>query len=523
MKSFKNHFFMLTIMALSIFNTNFIHTEGEFEQPDIQNQPSKSLLDRFKESEFNKRFSDKVNNFTRQSHDFFFKKYSKPEPTIPVEKPTNEDSSTVSFKTAEPVTTHAGDLPDEEFPTPPDNLTDWDLTTNEDHNLEKEALEAKNKRLDALEAQLPNITAAELKKITPEEIKKITPEEIQNLSIAINLLPDTIIPDLTSQQIQNMTIDQILAFDKDQITNFHIKNLTIQQIKKLVQFRSTGLLQNLTNAQLETLSAEQMEAFLEARPETFTPEQLEHLKNLLLLHGGSAIKIWLKDLSIKNFADIFKSDKTILKEYIQKAMQYADPKSKITDKVKQAVAKLSRTERMELFNDITHEELDANGRTTYNANNIFDRNKQLFSKIIPEHEMLVETISPNKLIVTRQFKLVNMRQVDPNLSLAENAEQIEKLQDLNYDLKDLEKNMRNYFLQKIDLNPFKETLNQINFKNVDINLLNPNFSNKHYGQKNIDATNDLKELINQIKESNSNVKMINDIELAKYLKSVARQ
>ena len=41
MKSFKNHCFMLTIMALSIFNTNFIHTEGDVEEPTISQSPSK--------------------------------------------------------------------------------------------------------------------------------------------------------------------------------------------------------------------------------------------------------------------------------------------------------------------------------------------------------------------------------------------------------------------------------------------------------------------------------------------------
>ncbi len=159
-------------------------------------------------------------------------------------------------------------------------------------------------------------------------------------------------------------------------------------------------------------------------------------------------KTWWKNKNFKNFKNIFKSDKTILKEFIQKSLKSVNPESKInTDIVKDAVAKLSRSERMDLFNEVTHEELDdkkLGDRSAERAKTLFERNLRLFKSILPSHEMLTPIRDKIGKISSQEFEITNMRQINPDLSLAENAERMKKAQGLKVNTADLAKDMRTY-------------------------------------------------------------------------------
>mgnify|MGYP003402289929 CR=1 FL=1 len=401
MKSFKNHCFMLTIMALSIFNTNFIHTEGDVEEPTISQSPSK-----IENEQQYKKYAEKILSI-----------YSKPEEKL---------SNAHQLLNLDPEKSYSQADIDKAYRRA---MLQWHPDKNPSESA-REISKAINNAKDLIPTS-KNFTEpsesfspiewkdTKSESFSPIEWKDTKPEPVDPSQKLISALNDSVRKKLSNNETLKTKINTILD------------NLTTDQQKDFINSLNI-LATREPNNSIENLITK-AENITKAEFQTNTTDRA---------------KSWWQQKTSKNFADIFKSDKTILKEYIQKIMLHADPESKIiTDKVKQAVAKLSRTERMELFNDITHEELDdkaLDGRTPERANKIFAGNKQLFSKIIPEHEMLVETINPNPKIVTRQFKLVNMRQVDPNLSLAENAKQIEKAQGLNYNLEHLEENMRQY-------------------------------------------------------------------------------
>jgi hypothetical protein len=317
-----------------------------------------------------------------------------------------------------------------------DNRTSTKNATNEPVALIQERLD----EIDQLTTKLPSML--------PSEIKNISPQDIQDLSTDINTLTAEQINALTPDQIQNMTIDQILTFNKEQIQNFNFKDLTIQQIKQLVQLRSTGLLQNLTDSQLLSLSSEQMEACLEARPETFTEEQLDSLRQLLRLRGGSAAKIWLKDLTMKNFKNIFKSDSDLLEKYLTDPSTRTERLERL--EVRKALAKLSRTQTAKLFTKITQNEIAEirKKNPTLSKDAVeklyietFNKNERSFKTLLKDSDpagtkqyILIPSrpadMQANSL-VNFKFEILDISEYDPNLTIAENAERLKKSQDLS--------------------------------------------------------------------------------------------
>ena len=474
MKSCKNRFFMLLVLAVSIFNTKLTQTEPEefttlsdlgkeTEEPSKIAQ-SESFLKRLRESEFNRKLNERFDKVVNR--------FKKPQSESELHKPLLTDTPTqLEFKPAQDFGVNPAEVtvgaPDE-LPGEPDwskriyDPNDWiDVTTEEGKNLEnshnkalldtqKAKLEAKNARLEALDEKVAAMT-------TPAEIQTLTPQEVQDLTIGIKeLLKPELIKALTPEQIQNMTMDQILVLDKEQIQNFNFKDLTIQQIKRLVQDRPTGILQNLTDAQLSALSPEQMEAFLEARPGTFTEEQLDSLRQLLRLRGGSAVKIFLKDLTMKNFKNIFQSDSDLLEKYLQ------DPNAREQRlqefAVSKALAKLSRTKIAELFTKITQNEIAKKRNDNPDLYTEPDKVEKLYIETFKENESLfkklLEKTDPKSkrteqyiLIPSRpkeenslvnfKFEILDMSSYDPNLTIAENAERMKKSQDLSIQADDV--------------------------------------------------------------------------------------
>ena len=148
MKSYKNRFFMLLVLAVGIFDTKLTQTEpeelttwskiGEESEEPSKIAPSESWLKRFRESKINKELSRRVNNLVNR-----FKKQPEPQRTE-TSRPAGTELS-FSNKSIEDfgvnpdeVTVRASDeLPNESgWPKPIHDPNDWiDVTTEEDSNL----------------------------------------------------------------------------------------------------------------------------------------------------------------------------------------------------------------------------------------------------------------------------------------------------------------------------------------------------------------------------------------------------
>jgi hypothetical protein len=339
---------------------------------------------------------------------------------------------------------------------------------------------AKSEPVEELEDHLPGMT--------PEEVAKLTPQEITNLSININKLTPDQISALTKEQIQAIDPTSIIFFDPVQFAKLNISALTDAQFNMLFTERSSiGKLKDITEAQLESLSLDQTKLCLNAKEGIFSKEQLEILKKRLskfqnddiettikdqsglLNKTGNKAYLWFKNKTMKNFLNIFRSDKTILTNYLKDTSN--DSLQAKTEKpfVTKAIEKLSRTGRMELINDVTRAEVDAeqkenidatmqknnNTSTVYTVpsserttltHNIFEKNLNLFRKILPNTDIITFTHDKNKTAASYRFQIADMDdfKYDPNLSIEANAKLLRQQQNLDINVTDLDKKDPNY-------------------------------------------------------------------------------
>lgn len=508
----KNRFFIFFILCLGLLEAPMIRAVDEFEPIETQDtEKSKSTIQKLKDSWNNWRKSRRTESPQKEPYVNPFLKV----PETDDEEDKNDDKQHLSFshgqEPEQPVVTMAA------VPTAPSDQNsdnDWDivsskdLTTKNEPNSSQDFMQnirdnlrnfkdnrfyssPKPEQTQLSEEELNRLDALteKIRNMSPEQIKTLSPQDIQDLSIDIGNLTPEQIANLTREQIQKMTMDQIAIFNRDQIQKFKFSDLTVEQIKQLVSTRSTKLLHNLTDDQLTQLTPQQIEACMNAVPDTFSKEQLDSLQQQLILKGGSKVKSFLSKFSAKNFFNIFKSDKKVLQEYLQ------DDKTRENRTkqqfLKDAINKLSVTERADLFTDIVRNDAkELNNKTIPEYTN-------LFKGLIPKNELLIPTFSPSKDF---QFIIFDMQDYNPSLTIAENATRMTQNQGFDSqeeDFTDQSKNIADDIRDYLEENPSPENLKALLVDNADTTR-KLNFDDEKTSIENIISKPGMKDVFNKL-------------------------
>lgn len=418
MKYSNNLFFMLLTLAFGLSDALTLRAEGEYEEAPTQEtiQPSRSIWDRLYDSK--ERARNRINEYLNK-------------------KDSNEKSSGIRRRALNNEDENSNNI------EMSDKLPSLSFGENLRNENERSAVSGAESDSDGSQAtpEAPVQSLEDrLETMTPEEVSLLSPKEIQDLDYEINKLTKKQIASLTKEQIQSMAPHNILMFDKGQIESFKFSDLTVSQIKQLVGLNGTGNLRNITNNQFDQLTPDQINAFLEAKEGTFSPKQLDILnlrETSLYLQSrtkdgrfGSLIK----NPSLKNFNNIFKSDKAVLKEFISKAAKTDSAQEILESKTaRNAIDKLSRTEKMDLFTKVTQERSQERNE---NTQEIFQRYAELFKPLMPKNQILIPVHDTLKTASSYKFEILDMTNYDPRLTIEQNAKNMKVSQNLSLQVTD---------------------------------------------------------------------------------------
>jgi hypothetical protein len=306
---------------------------------------------------------------------------------------------------------------------------------------------------------------------------------------------------------QNEFIDDIKAALPDNLSRLPARS--IETFLKLVD----GDINQLSPAQIDALTREQLEAALKV---TSLPNDVKaKLQKLLDLKSSKFSRIgdFFRNRSMKNAKRAWASDKEILQSFLQDQIQNTSTNPSNIDTVnkdaaKRAIAKLSRTGRLELINDMTRAEInDFNKknskmtqtwpehmkRTTTTA--IFERNIAIFRDILPKTDIITFTHDKKNTAASYKFQIADMAdfKYDPSLSIEANAKLLRQQQNLDINVTDVDKKDPNYkgsaanlstyikeYLKKQDTPAARHALMVDALQTTPIHKLNENTELKEY-------------------------------------------
>lgn len=506
MNHFKNHFLMLLVITFTVCDVKMTHTEDEEETSSVNTleheQQSKSLIDRFKESEFNRRASERVNNFKRNVNDFFFKKHEPKTIRPELSKPFNseptfgEDPNEVRYRAADKL----------------EGEDNWDKTTEEDGNIRLTDFEEKfGKRRsswknifksdnDLLEKYLQNPSVREERVQEPE------------VRIALAKLSRTNIADLftkiTQQEISEFKTKNS-NLSPDQIEELYIKTFNKNELlfKKILQdsdpagkkqyilipSRPAEITANsLVNFKFEILDMSEYDSNLTIAENA---ERMKEAQNLSIRANRFSPESPTNDLAtyIKNYLEDNPNTKN-LKALLVNDFTTLDITTNVSDAQAELAKILDPSEKMKrLFRNLTADQLTDITKAQIKAQ---ERNMNFTDKGAKVSHVEAQRIFKQNAEVYQRFT-----KVDNLIIPTEDASR---------------SNQNSLKFEIIDLSSIKTELANLDYKNVDLEILDSNKSRTFYSQKNIKATDAMNKIIQKIRTEQPEIQL-SDVELAKEL------
>lgn len=498
-------FLVLTVGLLDVKITKTV--DFDVEEPVIADKPSesKSFLDRIRESEFKRKLNERFDRLTNR-----FKKPAAEPVREELPKPLLKVPELDFGENPEKVTYGAEGLPDEEFPKPIDDS--WDITTEEDKKLKLTDFEDKfGKRRsswknifksdsDLLEKYLTDPSARAERLEEPEVRKSLAKlSRTQTAELFTKITQNEIAeirkknPTLSKDAVEQLYIKTFNENERSFKTLLKETDPTSKKQYILIPSKPADMQANsLVNFKFEILDISEYDPSLTIAENA---ERLKKSQDLSIRANRFSPESPTNDLAtyMKNYLEDNPNDKS-LKALLVNDFTALNRTTNVADAQAVLAKILNTSPRMEsLFRNLTADQLTDITKAQIKAQ---EKNMNLAGRGAKvSYEEAQRIFKQNAKVYQRFTKADNL------IIPAEDASR---------------KNQNSFKFEIIDLRPIKNELAKLDYKNVDLEILDPSKSRDFRSQKNIKATDAMNDIIQKIKIQQPEIKL-SDVELAKEL------